>query len=163
MRPEKTLRPEMCRELAEGGALSMALGVEPGSDPVVRLTDTGIPVDTVRHAVRHLAGAGIGVEAMCFTDFPTETYSEAMSTVRLLDELHDEISLFICGEFDLTHGALVAQTPQQFGIRETWQIEGDELGTGLFYDESRRSKSEQDRERIDDAIAQLSRRWLLRR
>jgi radical SAM family protein len=163
MRPEKTLRPEVCSELAEGGALSMALGVESGSDRVVQLIDKGIPVDTVRNAIRNLAASGIGVEAMCFTEFPTETASEAMATVRLLAEQHEHIALFICGEFDLTHGALVAQSPQSFGIRETWQIEGDELGTGLFYDELRRSKSDEDRERIDEAVAELSQRWLLRR
>lgn len=163
MRPEKTLRPEVCAELAQGGALSMALGVESGSDRVVRLMDKGIPVQTVGAAIRNLAEAGVGVEAMCFTDFPTETFAEALATVRLLAEHHEQISLFICGEFDLTHGALVAQAPQSFGLRETWQIEGDELGTGLFYEEARRSKSDQERERIDEAVAGLSRRWLLRR
>ena len=75
---------------------------------------------------------------MCFTDFPTETYAEAMDTLRFLEELQaSEVALYIVGEFDLTHGALVAQEPARFGIRETWQLDGDLLGTGLFYEETR--------------------------
>jgi anaerobic magnesium-protoporphyrin IX monomethyl ester cyclase len=163
MRPEKTLTPERCAELAAGGCLSMALGVESGSDRVVGLIDKGIGVETVRRAMRNLAAAGIGVEAMCFTDFPTETFPEALATVRLLEDERESLSLFICGEFDLTHGSLVAQEPRQFGIRETWQIDGDELGTGLFYDELKRSKTDAERERLDEAISELSSRWLLRR
>lgn len=118
MRPERYLTPERCAELAEGGALAMALGVESAAPRVLGLIDKGIPVEDVRAAIEHLADAGVAVEAMCFADFPTESYREALATVRFLEELRGRISLFICGEFDLTHGALVAQRPQEFGIRE---------------------------------------------
>jgi anaerobic magnesium-protoporphyrin IX monomethyl ester cyclase len=163
MRPEKVLTPERCQELAEGGALAMAYGVESGADRVVQLIDKGIPVDTVKMAIRNLAGAGVAVEAMCFTDFPTETYREALSTMKMLEELRESVALFICGEFDLTHGALVAQSPQDFGIRETWQLDGDELGTGLFYEEKRPAKSAADQEKLDAVLEQLSTRWRLGR
>ena len=163
MRPEKVLTPERCQELAEGGALAMAYGVESGSDRVIQLIDKGIPVETVKTAIRNLADAGVAVEAMCFTDFPTETYREALSTMKMLEELRESVALFICGEFDLTHGALVAQTPQEFGIKETWQLDGDELGTGLFYDEKRPAKSAADQEKLDAALEQLSSCWRLGR
>jgi hypothetical protein len=141
----------------------MALGVESAAPRVIQLIDKGIPVETVRGAIKSLAGAGVAVEAMCFTDFPTETYREALATVKFLHELHDEISLFICGEFDLTHGALVAQEPADFGIRETWQLDGDELGTGLFYEERRPPKSPAEAEKLDAALAELAGRWRLAR
>ncbi len=163
MRPEKYLTPERCQELAEGGALGMAYGVESAAPRVIQLIDKGIPVDTVRDAIVNLASAGVAVEAMCFTDFPTESYKEALSTVKFLGELREHVALFICGEFDLTHGALVAQRPQEFGIRETWHLDGDELGTGLFYEEKRASKSAADQEKLDDALSDLSRRWRLAR
>jgi hypothetical protein len=163
MRPERSLTPEHCDELAQGGALAMALGVESAAPRVIQLIDKGLPVETVAKAIRNLAGAGVAVEAMCFTDFPTESAREAMATIRFLHELHDDVALFICGEFDLTHGSLVAQKPQEFGIRETWQLDGDELGTGLFYDERQPAKSERDQDKIDTALAELSRRWRLAR
>ena len=143
--------------------MACALGVESASERVLSLIDKGAPVSTVRDTIEHLAGAGLAVEAMCFTDFPTETYSEAMETLRFLEELHEEVALYIVGEFDLTHGALVAQKPEQFGLSETWQLDGDQLGTGLFYEEKRPSKSDADQEKLDRALGALSEGWRLRR
>jgi anaerobic magnesium-protoporphyrin IX monomethyl ester cyclase len=163
MRPERSLSPARAAELAQGGCLAMALGVESAAPRVLELIDKGVPVETVGAAIDNLAGAGIAVEAMAFTDFPTETTREALATLRFIEERRRELALFICGEFDLTHGALVAQRPGDFGIAETWQLEGDELGTGLFYEEQRPSKSEEGAERVDAAVARLSGGWLVRR
>src|SRR5262249_27001012 len=162
MRPERSLTPRNAQQLAEGGCLAMALGVESAAPRVLSLIDKGVSVETVRAAVANLAGAGIAVEAMCFTDFPTESYREALATLRFVEELEPELALFICGEFDLTHGALVAQRPSEFGIGETWQIDGDELGTGLFYDEARPAKTAAEAARVDEALGALSTRWRLR-
>jgi hypothetical protein len=163
MRPERSLTPERCRELVAGGQLSAALGVESAAPRVLSLIDKGIPVEAVRDAVVHLSEAGVAVEAMCFTDFPTETYREAAASVRFVEGLADDLSLFILGRFDLTHGALVAQRPGEFGIKEVWGVEGDELGTGLFFAEKRAPKSGRDRERLEEAVEALSSRWRLRR
>jgi hypothetical protein len=130
---------------------------------VLELIDKGAPVSTVRSTIAHLAGAGLAVEAMCFTDFPTETYTEAMETLRFLEELRAQVSLYIVGEFDLTHGALVAKEPARFGLSETYQLDGDLLGTGLFYEEARPPKSAEEAARIDDALDRLSAGWRLKR
>jgi hypothetical protein len=100
---------------------------------------------------------------MCFSDFPTETGPEAMETLRFLEELHEEVALYIVGEFDLTHGALVAQKPEDFGLSEIYQLDGDELGTGLFYEEKRPPKTARDQQRVDRALDRLSAGWRLRR
>ncbi len=163
MRPEPSLGKERCEELVRGGLLSTALGVESAAPRVLQLIDKGISPDDVAHVVRNLAAAGAAVEAMCFSDFPTETYDEAMETVRFCDDLTDSLSLFIVGRFDLTHGSLVAQRPGEFGIKEVWQVEGDELGTGLFFAERRRSKKPAEQTRLDAAIRRLSSGWRLRR
>jgi len=113
--------------------------------------------------VVNLSRAGVAVEAMCFSDFPTETYGEAMRTVRFVQGLGDELALFILGRFDLTHGSLVAQKPGEFGIKEVWGVGGDELGTGLFFAERRRPKRAAEQERLEDAVGALSARWRLRR
>jgi hypothetical protein len=163
MRPERSLTAERCRELVAGGQLSAALGVESAAPRVLSLIDKGIPVESVRDAVVHLSRAGVAVEAMCFTDFPTESYREAMQSVRFVEGLGDDLSLFILGRFDLTHGSLVAQKPGDFGIKEVWGVEGDELGTGLFFAERRRPKRAAEQERLEDAVRTLSSRWRLRR
>jgi anaerobic magnesium-protoporphyrin IX monomethyl ester cyclase len=163
MRPERSLTPQRCDELVAGGMLSAALGVESAAPRVLSLVDKGIPVDAVRDAITSLSGAGVAVEAMCFSDFPTETYREAMETVRFVEGIGDDLSLFILGRFDLTHGSLVAQRPGEFGIGAVWQVEGDELGTGLFFAERRRSKRPADQAKLEAAVGALSARWSLRR
>jgi hypothetical protein len=163
MRPERSLTPARCAELVEGGQLSAALGVESAAPRVLSLIDKGIPVEAVRDAIVHLSEAGVAVEAMCFSDFPTETYREAIDTVSFVESLGDELSLFILGRFDLTHGSLVAQKPGDFGIREVWGVEGDELKTGLFFAERRRPKRARDQVSLEKAVSALSSRWSLRR
>jgi hypothetical protein len=163
MRPERSLTVERCEELAAGGALSAALGVESAAPRVLSLIDKGVPVETVRNAIVHLSRAGVAVEAMCFSDFPTETYREAMQTVHFIEELCGELSLFILGRFDLTHGSLVAQKPGEFGIREVWGVDGDELGTGLFFAERRRPKAGREQTMLEQAVGALSSQWRLRR
>jgi hypothetical protein len=162
LKPEKYLTAERARALRDGGGVACALGVESANPRVLALIDKGAPVATVKETIRHLADAGLAVEAMCFTDFPTETYAEAMDTLRMLEELRDEVALYIVGEFDLTHGALVAQEPARFGIRETWQLDGDQLGTGLFYEE-RKPKRAGDQDKLDRALDRLSAGWRVKR
>ncbi len=163
LKPEKYLTAARAKELRAGGGIACALGVESASPRVLELIDKGAPVETVRETIHHLADAGMAVEAMCFTDFPTETFDEALETLQFLDDEHDHVSLYIVGEFDLTHGALVAQKPAQFGIVDTWQLDGDQLGTGLFYEEAVPPKSDLDQERLDEALGELSSQWQLRR
>ena len=123
----------------------------------------GAPVAVVSDVIGHLAAAGIAAEAMCFTGFPTETLADALATLRFLDDRRDEVAAFIVGQFDLTHGALVAQTPERFGIREVWQVEGDTLGTGLFFEEETPPMRDGEPAQLDDALDTLSSSWLLRR
>jgi hypothetical protein len=163
MRPERALTAERCAELAKGGMLSTALGVESANPRVLSLIDKGIPADDVRRAIQNLSAAGVAVEAMCFTDFPTETYREAMESVRFVHGVKDDLALFILGRFDLTHGSLVAQKPGEFGIKEVWQVEGDELGTGLFFAEKRKAKNARDQEKLEAAVLELSSGWRLHR
>jgi radical SAM family protein len=162
MRPERSLSPERCAELVAGGALSAALGVESAAPRVLSLIDKGIRVDDIERVIVNLSEAGMAIEAMCFSDFPTETYREAQQTVRLLQRLEPHLSLFILGQFDLTHGSLVAQKPGEFGIKDAWFVEGDELKTGLFFQERQRSKTPLEHEKLEAAVSKLSDGWQLR-
>lgn len=162
LKPEKYLTVERAQTLRKAGAVACALGVESAAPRVLKLIDKGAPVETVRDVITRLAASDIAVEAMCFTDFPTETAPEALATLRFLDELREQVALFIVGQFGLTHGALVAQSPSDFGLKETWQLDGDELGTGLFFAERIRSKSDKDRERVERALDKLASGWRLR-
>ena len=162
LKPEKYLTQERADILRKAGAVACALGVESGSDRVLKLIDKGAPVAVVSTVVDHLATAGIAAEAMCFTDFPTETHEEAVATLDFLGERRDRLAVYIVGEFGLTHGSLVAQSPAQFGIRETWELDGDHLGLGIFFAPHAPWKTDAERADVDDQLEELSTGWALR-
>jgi anaerobic magnesium-protoporphyrin IX monomethyl ester cyclase len=116
----------------------------------------------VGDVIDRLASAGIAAEAMCFTDFPTETRDEALQTLDFLRARRDRLAVYIVGEFGLTHGSLVAQEPARFGIRETWELQGDELGLGIFFAPIVPWKSDHERADVDDRLSDLSTGWTLR-
>ena len=162
LKPEKYLTPARAETLRQGGAVACALGVESGSQRVLDLIDKGAPVEVVKDVVDRLAAAGIAAEAMCFTEFPTETHGEALETLALLDERRDRFAVYIVGEFGLTHGSLVAQSPERFGIRETWELEGDDLRLGIFFEPTSPWKTDDERADVDERLSELSDGWALR-
>jgi hypothetical protein len=162
VRPERSLTASCAEALRKGGAVACALGVESGNRRVLKKIDKGVDVPVVSEVVQHLARAGVAVEAMCFTDFPTETGDEAMDTLRFLRHHRESIAGFIVGEFGLTHGSRVAKEASAFGIREVWQLDGDSLGLALFFEPTTSWKTDADRAAIDRELARLSRGWRLR-
>ena len=162
LKPEKYLTAERAEILRRAGAVSCALGVESAAPRVLRLIDKGAPVTVVGQVIEHLAAAGIAAEAMCFTDFPSETHAEAAATLEFLRAHEERVALHIVGEFGLTHGSLVARDPSRFDIRETWELDGDELGLDIFFEPARLWKTDEERSDIDARLRDLSRGWVLR-
>ncbi len=162
LKPERYLSQERAETLRKAGAVACALGVESGSARVLKLIDKGPPIEVVGDVIDRLATAGIAAEAMCFTEFPTETHEEALDTLSFLDDRRDNLAVYIVGEFGLTHGSLVAQDPSKFGIAETWAIEGDHLGLGIFFAPEHPWKSDDERADVDAKLSELSSGWALR-
>jgi hypothetical protein len=161
IRPERSLDGRACGELAGGGALAFSFGVESASPRVLRRIRKGIDPAGMERAVGNASGEGIAVEAMCFTDFPTETYDEAMETLRFIGRNRGRLSLFICGVFELVSGSPVARDPAAFGIGKVWYVEGDRLKTGLQFEAAAPWKTGREKERIEREIERLSRFWRL--
>jgi hypothetical protein len=161
MRPEKALSEKACRELSEGGALALSLGVESASPRLIKLIDKGVTIDDMSAAIKNLHHSGIAAEVMCFTDFPTETADEAKITLAFIEKMHQHIALFICGQFGLCSGSKVAQNPDRYGLRRIWTLQGDELKCGLFYEEKIESKNDNDRQILMERVDMLSRKWRL--
>ncbi len=159
IRGEPSLDARRARDLAAGGALAVSVGLESASPRVLSLIDKGLDVETMRSAVRALAEAGIAVEVMAFTEFPTETAPEALETVGFLRDMAPSIALFMCGEFTLTPGSRVAADPQRYGIRELWTVRGDETGLGLFYEPQRAWKTGAQRRLVDAALETVAAGW----
>ena len=73
--------------LAENGLREVALGIESGSDRMLKLIDKRIDPTMTRAVVRRLTERGIGVKGYFILGFPTETVEEIEATVRLVHEL----------------------------------------------------------------------------
>ena len=157
MRPETSLTPECCRQLAKGGVLALSLGIESGAKRVLGLINKGIRRSDMRAATENLSSAGIAAEWMCFTHFPTETYSEALETLDFIQEHRHHIALFTCGDFSLVHRCRVACHPDKYGICEVWPARGDEFIQTLFYRECAPSKNSLEYHKIDAFVEKLSR------
>jgi anaerobic magnesium-protoporphyrin IX monomethyl ester cyclase len=162
LRPEAQLTPKRCAGLRRGGAVACSLGVESASPRVLHLIDKGVTPAVASQAMRNLSRAGIAAEVMCFTDFPTETFAEAMATLRFLQEQSAHVAAFIVGRFELTHGSRVAREPAHFGLREIWGVQGDALGTALFFAERKPSKRDRECLQLEQALHRLASGWLLR-
>jgi len=167
LRAEDALTDEACRLLRAGGALSVSLGIESGSDRVLALMDKGLAADRMGTAMDNLSRSGIAVDLMCFTGFPTETPEEALETLDFIERHGPSVSLFFCGDFGLTYGSRVARTPRAFGVRSVWRVTGDDLGIRLFFDEETRGgeAGEADGEGdggFERTFDRLASRWNLR-
>jgi hypothetical protein len=162
LRPEAQLSRELCARLRRGGAVACSLGAESASPRVLHLIDKGITPKVAGKAIRNLARAGIAAEVMYFTDFPSETFDEAMATLAFLQNRAPHIAAFIVGQFELTHGSRVAREPARFGLREIWTVQGDALGTALFFAERKPSKRHRERVRLEQALERLASGWFLR-
>ncbi|TFG61059.1 MAG: radical SAM protein [Spirochaetales bacterium] len=162
MRAEKSISAGLADTLKKGGCLALSVGLESGSERVLKLIGKGIAAADMEAAVRTLAREGIAVEIMCFSDFPTETFREAMDTIHLLGKNVSSVSLFMFGEFKLTAGSAVARDPEKYGIRGLYHVAGDSFLTELFFIPQQSWKTERERNRFDGALERLSGKYRMR-
>ena len=136
IRLEKYWSPERCELLRRSGCVAVSVGFESASQRVLNLIDKGTRTERVLETIRNLTAAGIGVQMMGFTGFPTETYAEAMESVDFLDEHRDLWTFGGLGEFQLTPGAIVAKEPDRFGLSALRGRPGDDILRVLEYEAS---------------------------
>lgn len=78
-----TIDREMLSAMASAGCYSLAVGIEFGSDRILRLTGKGLTVNDVVRQMRLFVGAGIRVTGFFMFGIPGETKEEMEQTVKL--------------------------------------------------------------------------------
>jgi anaerobic magnesium-protoporphyrin IX monomethyl ester cyclase len=116
LRMEKIFSKDRCRKMAESGCVSVSFGMESGNQRVLDLIDKGTKVQYMGETMNNFADAGIAVQLMAFSHFPTETETERKETVGFVQLHKDSWSTGGIGKFVLTGTALVAKNPEKFGI-----------------------------------------------
>jgi hypothetical protein len=102
--------------LKRAGCVAIAFGYESATQRILNLIDKGVDIAQVPAILQQLAEAGIGVQMMGFTGFPSETPSEAKETYEFLVRHGELWSLAAIGEFALTPGSIVAKQPERYGV-----------------------------------------------
>jgi anaerobic magnesium-protoporphyrin IX monomethyl ester cyclase len=142
IRLEKYWSPQRCETLRRSGCTAVAVGFESGNQRILDLIDKGTTPDRVRQTITAMSGAGIGVQMMAFTGFPTETVAEAYDTIDFLNSTRELWTFGGAGEFTLTAGAIVARQPERFGIANVAPLsDGDDIVRKLRYDDATENRS----------------------
>jgi anaerobic magnesium-protoporphyrin IX monomethyl ester cyclase len=116
VRMEKIFSKNRCRKMAKSGCVSVSFGMESGNQRILDLIDKGTKVAFMGETMENFAEAGIAVQLMAFSHFPTETGAERKETVSFVGRHSDHWSTGGIGEFVLTGTAAVAKNPEKFGI-----------------------------------------------
>ena len=116
VRMEKIFSAERCAKLAKSGCVCISFGMESGNQRILDLIDKGTKVDYMAVTMKNFAEAGVAVQLMAFTDFPTEAPSEKKETFEFVELNKEYWSTGGMGSFLLTGTAIIAKEPEKFGI-----------------------------------------------
>ncbi len=160
LRPERSFStPEKSAALRSSGCRAVALGIESASDRLLNLMVKGTKSGANAEVIRHMAEAGIAVQAMTFLGFPTETFDEAAATLDFLDSLSDSIALFFTVDFDMQPGAPVYHEPEKYGVRKVWHLRGDEFKERAKFAEDGPGKTSEEEARLTERVNALFRKF----
>jgi anaerobic magnesium-protoporphyrin IX monomethyl ester cyclase len=142
LRMEKVFSRERCAKLAESGCVCVSFGMESGSQRVLDLIDKGTRVSFMGETMKHFAEAGVAVQLMAFTDFPSETKEEKEETRKFIQEHQEHWAAGGLGTFLLTGTAIVAKDPARFGLHLV-ETEDVDILRAIAYEADQDSRDEE--------------------
>lgn len=80
--------PQFAKIMAQNGLVDVGMGIESGSDKVLKAINKGESADTIRKAVGILNNAGITVKGYFILGLPGESHETLRETERFLEEMH---------------------------------------------------------------------------
>jgi anaerobic magnesium-protoporphyrin IX monomethyl ester cyclase len=130
---EALLGPDRAIRLAMAGARNLIVGLESGSDDVLRSMRKGASLSQARQALAACARAGISVNLQCFLGFPGETRAQADKTLAFLREAAGPLTTISCGIFELQKGSAIWREPKAHGVQVVPPSAGDDLAIRFEY------------------------------
>jgi hypothetical protein len=134
IRLERYFTAERCKLLAKSGCIAVSVGFESGSQRILDRIDKGIDISAVKETICNLHTAGIAVQLMGFTGFPSEGPADITSTLQFLQETQPFWSVAGIGRFTLTPGAIVARDPKKFNLHQIRHPRGQEVCRSLDFE-----------------------------
>ena len=118
-----SLDDELIKCMKRAGCEEIQIGVESGSDRVLKMVKKGVTLDEIRHAAKLLRKNGMRWFAFLMIGFPGETLDEMKATMRLLYELRpDSAMLSVVTPYP---GTELFQEAQRRGMSETAWLSSD--------------------------------------
>jgi anaerobic magnesium-protoporphyrin IX monomethyl ester cyclase len=145
---------EKCRTLRRSGCVAVSVGFESACQRILDLIDKGTRTPEVLETIRNLHQAGVAVQMMGFTGFPTETFAEAQESIAFLERHRDLWTFGGLGTFILTAGAIVARDPERFGVSDVRGRADDDILRSLQFDAQPRLTEDED-EKLDAGARRL--------
>ena len=133
MRLEGGFTKGLGNDLARSGCVAVSFGYESGNQRILQLIDKAVKADQIPSLLHAAYESGIACQMMGFIGFPTETVDEALQTYRVLHDTQDNWMLAGIGDFVLTPGAIVAKSPDRFGVSSLGCFEGDDIHRWLWW------------------------------
>jgi anaerobic magnesium-protoporphyrin IX monomethyl ester cyclase len=132
MRFEKQIDDDFCPDLYAGGCRVLIYGMESASQRVLDVMEKGVKVETMSDALKAMHANGIFSILMYFTGFPTENRSEAMETVKFIENHREYVGAYAQGSFSLLEGSPVHVNPEKYGVTSITPPKAN-LSTDLSY------------------------------
>lgn len=156
IRLEKYWSVDRCLTLKRSGCVAVSVGFESASQRILNLIDKGTTPAQVAQTINAMAQAGIGVQMMGFTGFPSETMAEAMESINFLREHRDKWTFGGMGTFLLTAGAIVAKDPERFGLRDLAPYPDHDIARALSFEQVDGALDDDELAEIEEAKATLT-------
>jgi radical SAM superfamily enzyme YgiQ (UPF0313 family) len=149
-----------CQILRQGGCLSVAIGLESANQRILNMMDKGISPDQAKRCIRNFSTAGIATQVMTFLNFPTEIASEAMETIKFIQNNMAHISLFTMGDFVLHEGSKIYQSPEKYDIERLFYLNNDEFKIFIQYEAKRPSKMHREKMQMESAYNEIAMQYV---
>ncbi|MFC2025015.1 B12-binding domain-containing radical SAM protein [Chloroflexota bacterium] len=81
------LDKELITLMKKAGCVKIKIGVESGSDRILKMMQKGVTKDKIRQAVDLIKGAGLHITAYLMAGFPDETNEDLLQTIKFAREL----------------------------------------------------------------------------
>ncbi len=120
IRSEKTYDEELTRLMAKAGCRMVFTGIESGNQRILDLMDKGTKPEQTERVLRNFTNAGVWTHGFFIFNFPTETFEEAMDTIRFIDRNQDILHSFGSATFLMDRHARVRRNYKDFGVLEVY-------------------------------------------
>ena len=124
---------ELAQWMKQHQVFDVLIGIESGSNRILKLMNKGFDVDTIKQGVEILAKYDIKVSYSAIIGLPTETREEINATIDLLlwiHERHKNMSVTVgpylpypgtpLYQFAMEHGFVSPSTTKEWGLMDRW-------------------------------------------